>query len=57
MRNNAHVVEQGGKKSQAKGKGKKKGKVLAQESVNRESKCFFYKKKGHIKKDCVKFKA
>ena len=38
-------------KDQAKGK----GKIPVQPSI-KESKCFFYKKKGHMKKDCSKFK-
>ena len=33
-----------------------KGRILAQPVVKKESKCFFYKKKGHMKKDCPKFK-
>ena len=41
-------------KNQADKKGK--NKVLPQGSIKRESKCLFYKKKGHMKKDCTKFK-
>ena len=33
-----------------------KGKIPVQPSIKEESKCFFYKKKGHMKKDCSKFK-
>ncbi|KAL0403765.1 UNVERIFIED_CONTAM: putative mitochondrial protein [Sesamum radiatum] len=42
------------KKDQAKGKGK--AKVPPHAEIKNESKCFFCKKKGHIKKDCPKFK-
>ena len=33
-----------------------KGKIPAQLVIKKESKCFFFKKKGHMKKDCLKFK-
>ena len=42
------------KKKQAQHK--EKGKVPIQADIKKESKCFFYKKKGHMKKDYVKFK-
>ena len=35
---------------------KRKGKIPIQLSIKKESKCFFYKKKGHMKKDYSKFK-
>ena len=35
---------------------KRKGKIPIQSGIKKESKCFFYKKKGHIEKDCSKFK-
>ena len=35
---------------------KRKGKIPVQPGIKKESKCFFYKKKGHMKKDCSKFK-
>ena len=44
---------QGKNKNQAKQKGK--GKEPTQAKIKKESKCFFYKKKGHMKKDYVKF--
>ena len=37
-----------------KDQAKRKGKIPIQ--PKQESKCFFYKKKGHMKKDCSKFK-
>ncbi|KAJ8645473.1 hypothetical protein MRB53_007221 [Persea americana] len=40
-------------KSQANKKGK--GKIPPQAGIKKDSKCFFCKKKGHIKKECVKF--
>ena len=40
-------------KSQANKKGK--GKVPPQANIKKDSKCFFYKKKGHMKKECEKF--
>ncbi|KAL5773014.1 hypothetical protein ACOSP7_012630 [Xanthoceras sorbifolium] len=33
-----------------------KGKIPPKADIKKESKCFFCKKKGHMKKDCVKFK-
>ena len=39
-------------KDQAKGK----REIHVYPSIKKESKCFFYKKKGHMKKDCSKFK-
>ncbi|XP_057483788.1 uncharacterized protein LOC130770362 [Actinidia eriantha] len=36
---------------------KNKGKIPAQSDIKKESKCFFCKKKGHMKKDCSKFKS
>ncbi|XP_027338111.1 uncharacterized protein LOC113852052 [Abrus precatorius] len=33
-----------------------KGKISIQSDIKKEPKCFFCKKKGHIKKDCLKFK-
>ena len=35
---------------------KRKGKIPIQSGIKKESKCFFFKKKGHMKKDCSKFK-
>ena len=39
-----------------KDRAKIKGKILVQLGIKKESKCFFGKKKGHMKKDCSKFK-
>ena len=47
------LINQGKNKDQAKNK--EKGKVPAQANIKKESKCFLYKKKEHIKKDCIKF--
>jgi len=41
-------------KSQAYKKGK--GKIPPQADIKKDSKCFFCKKKGHMKKECAKFK-
>ena len=49
-----HLSTQGKSKNQAKKKGKEK--MSPQGGIKKESKCYFYKKKGHIKKDCIKFK-
>ena len=44
-------------KNKNRGKDKEKNKIPAQaDSKKKESKCFFCKKKGHIKKDYAKFK-
>ena len=40
-------------KSQANQKGK--GKIPPHASIKKDSKCFFCKKKGHMKKECTKF--
>ncbi|KAF7835748.1 Retrovirus-related Pol polyprotein from transposon TNT 1-94 [Senna tora] len=55
MGESAHLANQGKDKNQAKKKGK--GKAPIQGGIKKESKCFFCKKKGHMKKDCMKFKA
>ena len=49
----ALLAMQGKNKNQAKQKGK--GKIPTQADIEKESKCFFYKKKGHMKKDCIKY--
>ncbi|XP_051117849.1 uncharacterized protein LOC127242374 [Andrographis paniculata] len=43
-----------GKKRKHDTKGK--GPVPAERVIKKESTCFFCKKKGHMKKDCIKFK-
>ena len=35
---------------------KGKGRIPPQAYIKKENKCFFYKRKGHVKKDCPKFK-
>ena len=40
------------KKKKAKNKGK--GKLEPKSDIKKESKCFFCKKKGHMKKNCLK---
>ena len=49
----AYTVIQGKYKLQAKEKGKHK--IPPQEEIKKQSKCFFCKKKGHVKNDCPKF--
>ena len=39
-----------------KGQVNNKGKIPVKPDIKKESKCFFCKKKGHVKKDCLKFK-
>ena len=39
-----------------KDQAKRKGKIPIQSGIKKESKCFFCKKKGHMKKDYSKFK-
>ena len=51
--NSTFMKTQGKNKDQARQKGK--DKVPPQADIKKESKCFFCKKKGYIKKDCVKF--
>ena len=50
---NAHLAVQGNNKTRANKKGN--GKLPTQASIKKESKCFFCKKKGHVKKDCENF--
>ncbi|TXG69669.1 hypothetical protein EZV62_004604 [Acer yangbiense] len=49
----AMLTTHGKGKSQANQKGK--GKIPLQADIKKDSKCFFCKKKGHMKKECVKF--
>ncbi|KAL0413074.1 UNVERIFIED_CONTAM: hypothetical protein Sradi_1509100 [Sesamum radiatum] len=49
-----HMATQEKNKDQVKEKGK--AKLPPHCEIKKESKCFFCKKKGHIKKDCPKFK-
>ena len=35
---------------------KRKGRIPPQDDIKKENKCFFCKRKGHVKKDCHKFK-
>jgi transposase InsO family protein len=49
----AMLATHGKGKSQANKKGK--GKVPPQADIKKNSKCFFCKKKGHMKKECAKF--
>ena len=55
MGESAHMTVQERTKKPNKIKGK--GKAPFQAGFKKESKCFFYKKKGHMKKSCAKFKA
>ena len=50
---NAHMATQGKRKRQTNVK-QDKGKIHVQ--IEKVSKCFFCKKKGHMKKDCPKLK-
>ncbi|CAJ2668437.1 unnamed protein product [Trifolium pratense] len=49
-----NLTVQGKKK---KGSAKDKGNIPPQPIIKKESKCFFCKRKGHMKKDCIKFKS
>uniref|UniRef100_A0A2N9I4A8 Retrovirus-related Pol polyprotein from transposon TNT 1-94 n=1 Tax=Fagus sylvatica TaxID=28930 RepID=A0A2N9I4A8_FAGSY len=49
----AMLATRGKGKSQANQKGK--GKMPPQTDIKKDSKCFFCKKKGHMKKECAKF--
>ncbi|KAL5827481.1 hypothetical protein ACOSQ4_019278 [Xanthoceras sorbifolium] len=51
---NVMLATQGKGKIQANQKGK--GKIPPKADIKKESKCFFCKRKGHMKKDCAKFK-
>jgi hypothetical protein len=50
---NAMLAMQGKDKTQANKK--RKGKMPLQVDIKKESSCFFYKKKGHMKKEYTKF--
>ena len=50
---NVFVATERKNMNQVKHKGK--GKIPPQGGIKKESKCFFCKKKGHMKKDCPKF--
>ncbi|PNX63818.1 hypothetical protein L195_g053703, partial [Trifolium pratense] len=39
------------------GSAKDKGNIPPQPIIKKESKCFFYKKNGRMKKDCLTFKS
>ncbi|KAL5754419.1 hypothetical protein ACOSP7_022639 [Xanthoceras sorbifolium] len=52
----AMLATQGKGKTQANQKGKGKGKIPLKADIKKESKCFFCKKKRHMKKNCAKFK-
>eukprot|EP00253_Pinus_taeda_P002944 PITA_02944 len=53
LRESAMLEMRGKGKSQANWKGK--GKVPPQADIKKDSKCFFRKKKGRMKKECYKF--
>ena len=42
--------------STSKSNQKGKGRIPHRANIKKENKCFFYKKKGHVRKDCSKFK-
>ncbi|KAL4354134.1 hypothetical protein GQ457_06G003750 [Hibiscus cannabinus] len=54
MGESALTVTQGKRPVQAKQRGK--AKMQPQADIKKEFTCFFCKKKGHLKKDCVKYK-
>ncbi|KAL4295771.1 hypothetical protein GQ457_12G011150 [Hibiscus cannabinus] len=54
MRESALTVTQGKRPVQAKQRGK--AKMQPQADIKKEFTCFLCKKKGHLKKDCVKYK-
>ncbi|KAL4302401.1 hypothetical protein GQ457_10G005890 [Hibiscus cannabinus] len=54
MGESALTVSQGKRPFQAKKRGK--AKMQPQADIKKEFTCFFYKKKGHLKNDCVKYK-
>ncbi|KAA8531817.1 hypothetical protein F0562_006466 [Nyssa sinensis] len=55
MGESAMLAMQGKNKPQANKKGKGKEKLAPQADIKKDPVCFFYKKKGHVKKDCPKF--
>ena len=51
---NVNLTVQGKKKKES---AKNKSHIPPQPTIKKESKYFFCKKKGHMKKDCLKFKS
>ncbi|XP_074306409.1 uncharacterized protein LOC141641653 [Silene latifolia] len=51
------IVASSSKRQKDHTKNKGKGKISAEPAIKKESTCFFCKKKGHVKIDCIKFKA
>ncbi|XP_074290568.1 uncharacterized protein LOC141617284 [Silene latifolia] len=51
------TVASSSKRQKGHTKDKGKGQISAEPAIKKESMCFFCKKKGHMKIDCIKFKA
>ncbi|XP_031091534.1 uncharacterized protein LOC115996451 [Ipomoea triloba] len=52
----AREKSKSGKSRGSTSKAKGKGNILPQADIKKVHKCFFCKKKGHMKKDCIKYK-
>ena len=49
------VTQRKGKKGKSQASQKGKQQISPKSDIKKDEKCFFYKKKGHVKKKCLKF--
>ncbi|WJZ86463.1 hypothetical protein VitviT2T_005916 [Vitis vinifera] len=49
------VTQRKGKKGKSQASQKGKQQISPKSNIKKDEKCFFYKKKGHVKKKCLKF--
>ena len=49
------VMQKKEKKGKSQAVQKRKQQIPPKSDIKKDEKCFFYKKKGHVKKKCLKF--